>query len=209
MKKIKKITILVWLLSFLWAFPTTIVGCFVATFLRLRGNKPVKFGPAYYFQIADGYGLSLGPFIIAPKKTDFYLNAHELGHHLQACFKFGPFFAFIVAIPSVIRFWLREQNTYNKKLIFSCVVTCSFYIISFIFNIIGFCSNSVICIIIGAIFLIYGLIIAIWLDKYEVPQYKNDGDPSYDDVWFECDATTRGKNFMYKYFNDEVRRIWG
>lgn len=51
-------------------------------------------------------GLSLGIFTIASSNSDYILN-HELGHSYQNIM-FGPLFPFIVAIPSVIRYWYRE-----------------------------------------------------------------------------------------------------
>ena len=36
-----------------------------------------------------------------------YINPHEFGHTFQNCL-LGPLFPFMVAIPSAIRYWLRE-----------------------------------------------------------------------------------------------------
>ena len=208
MKFNKKLTILIWVLSFTWALPTTLAGCIVALYLRLRGNKPKRCGPIFYFPITEGYGLNLGPFILVPKNTDFYLNAHELGHHLQACFRYGPFTVFVVAIPSVIRFWLREQKTYDGKLLYACLLVIAIYIVSAVLSWIGYFTKIVALAFIGLFLTIYGIIIQIWLNRFEVPRYKDGNYPSYDDAWFEGDATRKGSELMRKYFNEEVKRFW-
>ena len=43
---------------------------------------------------------------------------------------------------------------------------------------------------------IYTTFIDIWLNYKELPQYKKDEEPAYDDIWFEGQATRWGIEFM-------------
>jgi hypothetical protein len=83
-----------------------IVGVFAATFLRLKGYKPTKYGWLWCFEIPNlGWGVWLGLFFIAPA-GDEGVKRHEHGHGIQNIY-LGIFEPVIVALPSAIRFWYR------------------------------------------------------------------------------------------------------
>ena len=49
---------------------------------------------------------------------------------------------------------------------------------------------------------LYLIIIVSWLDWKELPQYKNDEEPAYDNIWFEGQATNWGTKFMINEDNN-------
>ena len=103
---------------------------------------------------------------------------------------------------------MREQKTYDGKLLYACLLVIAIYIVSAALSWIGYFTKIVALAFIGLFLTIYGIIIQIWLNRFEVPQYKDGNYPSYDDAWFEGDATRKGSDFMKKYFNEEVKRFW-
>lgn len=59
-----------------------------------------------------GACFSLGPIIFVTPDCDDEICKHESGHSVQSLI-FGPLFHFIVSLPSVIRFWIRQL--FNKS----------------------------------------------------------------------------------------------
>lgn len=106
---------LFYLLSFIWGLPMTLCGLIVAAILLLAGHKPKKWKYCYYFEIGHNWGgLEFGAFFLVNKNSSTHIKNHEHGHAIQNCW-FGPFFPFIVFIPSAIRYWWRELLTKRGK----------------------------------------------------------------------------------------------
>ena len=49
--------------------------------------------------------------------------------------------------------------------------------------------------VVGLLMALYGGVIALWAFRREIPQYAGGAYVDYDAVWFEGDATRRGKKF--------------
>lgn len=95
-------------LSFTWGLPLTIIGCVVAIILLVTGHKPKRFSWGLYFEMGPGFGnFDLGPIFLCSKDAHENTKAHEFGHSIQNCY-YGPLMIFIVALPSVIRYWIRK-----------------------------------------------------------------------------------------------------
>ena len=93
-------------LTFTWGLPMTIIGGLAVLALGL--NPIRKYGYCWVYQFGRGWGgISLGPVIITSTPYVNDLMSHEHGHAIQNCW-FGPFFPFVVGLPSVIRYWWRE-----------------------------------------------------------------------------------------------------
>lgn len=88
------------------------------------------------------------------------------------------------------------------------MLVIAIYIVSAVFSWIGYFTKILALAIIGLLLTIYGICIQVWLNRFEVPRYKDDEYPSYDDAWFEGDATKKGTDFMKKYYGDEVKKNW-
>ena len=201
MDKKKKLTmVLFWILSFTWALPTTILGAIVALGLRCAGNKPTRFGPCWCFEMDVNFGLDLGLFFIAPKSKCYSLKCHELGHHLQACFLFGPLTLFVCSIPSAIRFWLRNMKTFKAKTVYCVVLTVLVFALGVVASVVGAAVSVWFVQEIGIAIRFYALAIGYWLLWLELPQYKEKPYPRYEDFKVEFDASARGAEFMQKYF---------
>jgi hypothetical protein len=109
-KKSNLLILFLWLIACTWGCVLTLIGGIVALILLLTGHFPQKFGPCICFELKakGGWGLNLGPFFIYTKGAgDFNLKCHECGHFVAQIW-WGPFFPFVVSLPSAIRFWLRE-----------------------------------------------------------------------------------------------------
>lgn len=110
---------LFYLLSFIWGFPMTSVGCFVAMILIFMGCKPTKYGYCCCFQIGENWGgLNLGPVFVTSRNASIHTKNHEHGHAHQNCI-FGWTFPFVIGIPSAIRYWYRELLVGSKKKTYS------------------------------------------------------------------------------------------
>ena len=100
-------------LNHTWGIIMTLIGYVVYAVLRCVGFKPEKVGPCSHFKIGKNWGgISLGLTIITDDEPNKHILDHEFGHSIQNAF-FGPLFPFIVAMPSVIRYWKREID-YKK-----------------------------------------------------------------------------------------------
>ena len=206
--KSKILTILIWIISLTWGFPMTLVGLFAILILSIRGKRFKKFGPIICFPITDGWGLNLGVVAIVPKDFNFNTNCHEFGHCLQACL-FGPIMPFVIAIPSVVRFWFRKQKSYDDKDDFLTVLHLLCIVVGCVIGIIGSIFQFVWAIVLGLFTIIYSFVInRLWLRETELVKYKNGQTPSYYDVWFERDATNYGKKCIKKYYPKEDKKQW-
>ena len=108
-----------WLYYFMactWGIIMTILGCLITIILaivKIFIPKKVIFERYYWI-----YSITVGPewwggcemglmFLRDHNSSVNYINPHEFGHTFQNCL-LGPLFPFMVAIPSAIRYWLRE-----------------------------------------------------------------------------------------------------
>ena len=108
-----------WLYYFMactWGIIMTILGCLITIILaivKIFIPKKVIFKRYYWI-----YSITVGPewwggcemglmFLRDHNSSVNYINPHEFGHTFQNCL-LGPLFPFMVAVPSAIRYWLRE-----------------------------------------------------------------------------------------------------
>lgn len=104
---------LYYLLACTWGILMTLAGGVVAACLLIAGKKPEKCGPCIRFKVGENWGgVSLGLVILTDTTSRYSIVYHEFGHTLQNAV-LGPFFIFLVAIPSAIRYWIfiyREKH---------------------------------------------------------------------------------------------------
>ena len=109
--------LLFYLIQLTWGCLYNIFGLVVFIFMILTGHKPHRFGPNFYFvcKKLEGFGFEAGICFVIGRdcEEDEYIITHEAGHGIQNML-FGPLFPFIVAIPSMIRYWYRELKYYKK-----------------------------------------------------------------------------------------------
>lgn len=187
---------LFYLLAFTWGLPMTLIGLIVALVLVIAGFKPKKYGYCIHFEVGEHWGgLELGVVFLTDKTSGIRTKNHELGHGIQNAI-LGPLFPFLVAIPSSIRYWLREYKTRKGKIGFSVLVHSIFLVIVAGLSVLAAFTMpwvAVFPVFVGA----YSTLIFSWLLFKEIPQY-DQGYVDYDAIWFEGDATRRG----YKFFED-------
>ena len=107
---------LYYLMACTWGIIMTILGCLITIILAIvKIFIPKKIIFERYYWI---YSITVGPewwggcemglmFLRDHNSSVNYINPHEFGHTFQNCL-LGPLFPFMVAIPSAIRYWLRE-----------------------------------------------------------------------------------------------------
>lgn len=110
---------LYWLLNFTWGILTTLCGLLLSLAMLCIGKKPKRWHSVWYFQIFDSWGgMEMGTMFLRDNSNYISTNNHEYGHTFQNAI-LGPFFIFIVAIPSAIRYWYQEirrrQHKSNKE----------------------------------------------------------------------------------------------
>lgn len=118
MKK-KLLEVLYWCLSCTWGIIMTLVGVVVLPISLMLGGKLRRNGFGIIVEIGGNRGgVSLGPIALCGNYSSTseswfeHTRKHEFGHSLQNCV-FGPFFIFLVAIPSACRYWY--QNIQLKR----------------------------------------------------------------------------------------------
>ena len=104
-----------WFVQLTWGIFMNIIGAIVTLFclIFLKG-KPHKNGFGVITEVFGNWGgLELGAFSLcgnySKDSPDFFkeVRSHEFGHSIQNMF-FGPFFPFIVSIPSACRYWYQR-----------------------------------------------------------------------------------------------------
>lgn len=113
--------ILYWFLSLTWGIIASAIGAVVSLFAIIFGGKPHKNGCTIIIEIGGHWGgLELGCFALCSNYSKNYpsyyeeIRRHEFGHSIQNII-LGPFFIFIVSIPSAIRYWYeRISNSHGK-----------------------------------------------------------------------------------------------
>lgn len=122
MNKIKKniFMILYWIIQLSWGALMTITGLIVSWFcvVFLKG-KPHRNGFSYIVEIGGNWGgVSLGAIALCGSYSQKdgpcydpnwyeHTRKHEFGHSIQNMI-LGPLFPFIVAIPSMCRYWYQR-----------------------------------------------------------------------------------------------------
>ena len=104
-----------WVASFTWGLPMTLVGCLVAIALMITGHRPRRFHYFIYFEVGEGCsGFNCGCFFVTCRSLSSVIKLHESGHGLQNIM-LGVFMPFVIAIPSVVRYWYREYLVHSGK----------------------------------------------------------------------------------------------
>ena len=97
---------LYYLLQLSWGLPMNVIGFVCAAALSLY-KRPRMEKWHLVFELPVDFGLNLGLVVIVPKEPARTVVQHEIGHAIQNIY-FGPLTIGVVAIPSVIRFWVRK-----------------------------------------------------------------------------------------------------
>lgn len=101
------------LLNCTWGLPMTLIGA-LTTLVLLPFRRPKRFAYAWRFEFGKTWGgVSLGMTFITDCLSITQLHCHEYGHTFQNAI-LGPFMPFVVAIPSMIRYWYRYLR-YERK----------------------------------------------------------------------------------------------
>lgn len=182
------------LLSCTWGVLMTAIGGIVAFALLITGHKPKKYGYCIHFEVGKNWGgLELGMFFLTDKTSSASTKNHEHGHGFQNAI-IGPLFPFLIAIPSAVRYWLREQSTRKSKIAFSTILFVILLVISI--GLVVLAIFTQLWVLIFPIFIIiYATILYCWLMFIEIPKYDK-GYVDYDSIWFEGEATRLGNEFM-------------
>lgn len=99
---------LYWLLNFTWGILTTLCGLLISLTMIIVNHKPQKWCSVWYFEIAKNWGgMEMGTMFLRDKTSYYTINNHEMGHTYQNAV-LGPFFIFLVALPSAVRYWYRR-----------------------------------------------------------------------------------------------------
>ena len=189
-------TIGFWLVQCTWGFVMTFIGALVICGLMICGKKPKHIGPVVYIEVGSNWGgLELGGFFICHKGPVFHTIYHECGHTIQNMI-WGPLYPFVIGMPSIARYWLRNFKTHLTKSLFNLVyLICALAITTGLACFCHYVIDVKALVIICEIFRIYFLLISIWFSSYEIHKYDK-GYVDYDDAWFEGQASKLG----YKYF---------
>ena len=75
------------------------------------GVKVLKVNKGYFI---GGACFSCGPIIFVTPNCDDNVIKHETGHSVQSLI-FGPFFHFVVSLPSIVQFWIRRIKHKDAK----------------------------------------------------------------------------------------------
>ncbi len=125
-----------------------------------------------------------------------HTRRHEFGHALQNLI-LGPLFIFVVALPSGLRYNLRDFKTYNAKLAFCLILSSAVFTILSILLIVLW--QYLAALIVFMIALAYWTGFSVWLCCIELPKYKvgiYDCRVAYDSIWFEGSATAWGTKYV-------------
>ena len=106
---------LYYLLACTWGLIMTVLGFVITLILGIdklftKNIKFKKYNWIYKIYVGPDYwgGCEMGlMFLRDQKSSDKHIDDHEFGHTFQNCI-FGPLFPFLVAIPSMTRYWARE-----------------------------------------------------------------------------------------------------
>lgn len=191
--------ILFYIASFTWGIIMSLVGLLIILTLMAAGYKVKTFNSRLYIEIGKNWGgCEFGCVFLCSEGSSLSLKQHECGHGIQNII-LGPFIIFLVSIPSMVRYWLRETS---KKWQFA-IMTCTIMLLaSLLFLVPGLIAGLLWLEILGGIFTGYTVMFSLWLLTTETPLYYISGCyPDYDDVWFEGTASRWGA----KLFPEDVK----
>ena len=96
---------LYYLLAFTWGLLMSVVGLIISGALICIDSIPHKRNNTWFFKLGERWGgVTLGcMFIMDTTSSEARVVKHEEGHTYQNAL-LGPFFIFLVAIPSFIRY---------------------------------------------------------------------------------------------------------
>ncbi len=129
---------LYYLLACTWGILMTIIGFVVSAVLAI-GKIFVWHGIEFRFynwiySVAVGRcwgGLEFGLCFLRDLGNGEQLNAHEFGHTFQNAL-FGPFFIFLVWIPSICWYWTGSSKPYDSMWWEDAATQCGLYASKFI-----------------------------------------------------------------------------
>lgn len=106
---------LYYLIQFTWGLPQNLIGFFLTR--KYRKNRSESFfNSRIYYHNENWGGISLGMFIaINGKRDEEWTNGtkvHEFGHTIQSLI-LGPFYIFVIGIPSII--WCNSKKYNNLR----------------------------------------------------------------------------------------------
>lgn len=178
-----------YILSLTWGIFMTTIGILTGIFLLIIGKKPYIYKCAIYFDIPVNKAISLGPVVLCSRDLSDDLKNHVLGHSIQNCI-WGPLFPIVILIPSAIRHYIRSVKTLKYKRKAAIIITLVISMIGLVVTVL----QHPILLISGCSVVAYGRLLNRWLLKTEIPKYTQD--VSYEDIWFERNATTLGSNLL-------------
>ena len=113
MKKV--LNALLFILSFIWQLPQSIVGLIMLVYFKLMGGAKLisykKLCFAFDAKLMRG-GISLGNFaFLSPTlaKNEATIAHEQLGHTVQSKI-LGPLYLLIIGLPSLIHAWLHDSR---------------------------------------------------------------------------------------------------
>ena len=204
MKSLK--IILFWLIQCTWGIIMTLIGAIVALICLIVGLKPRRFGYSIYFVFGKNWGgIGLGGFFFVSKSCNKLEDkTHEAGHSLAQNLILGPFFPFIVGIPSAIRYYLFDYNTDKERKKFSLLITLIPITVGVVLLILGTWSSICWIGVVGMFVSVYAFLIFLWL--FNTPNGElakmNIKGYSYYGIWFESGASKHGMDNYTK--NKEI-----
>lgn len=115
----KKCKFLYWFIQFTWGLPMILLGLIISLVLLCCGQKPIKTPIGWRFEIGKSWGgFDCGIVYIRDRKAYTELSSldyHEMGHCLTQNLLLGPLFPILVALPSVIWYWVHELKERRGK----------------------------------------------------------------------------------------------
>lgn len=102
------------LLNLTWGILMNIVGA-LTTLLFVFAKPSLYYCSVETKAFKHWGGLDLGLFHLRDTTSIESLSYHEMGHAFQNAI-YGPFFIFLIAIPSAIRYWtITSMNKWRRK----------------------------------------------------------------------------------------------
>ena len=129
---------LYYLLACTWGILMTVAGFIVSVVLaigKIFVGRKIEFRRYnWIYSVAVGSswgGLEFGLCFLRDLGNGEQLNAHEFGHTFQNIL-FGPFFIFLVWIPSIIWYWIPSSKPYDSMWWEDAATQCGLYASKFI-----------------------------------------------------------------------------